>query len=302
MLYNSPSNKNKYELSKDEMIKLINIWNKENKENKIKINKKEKEIKLLKLMNEKTQNICNSKAWCIADVIHKKTKAGKLKEEIKKITDKEFKPPKPREWLKNPKEWLSNYDIEKILNQYDIKNTPDYKYKFLGVHPIDFTANKNGTCLYSSICALNIKPYIDNKIKYLGLITNLDKHNEPGSHWTSTFIILDPKIKAYGAYYYDSNAVKTPSYVLTFINNVKSQLDKIYENKVFKITYNKTRHQFKNTECGVFSIMNQLCWLKGLKKNKNTSFEDITEDKTLTDDNMNLIRNKLFRPNIKEII
>ena len=45
----------------------------------------------------------------------------------------------------------------------------------------------------------------------------------------------------------------------------------------------------------MFSIIYQLRWIENLQKNKNTSFKDIINNKNLTDDNANKMRNYLFR-------
>ena len=55
------------------------------------------------------------------------------------------------------------------------------------------------------------------------------------------------------------------------------------------------------TECGVFSIIYQIRWLNLLKRNKNPKLINIINNNKLTDNNVNEIRNSLYRPNIKEL-
>ena len=306
--YNSPKNaKNPYIFSKVSLIYLIDTWNKY-KEDKIIYKKTDKISKLSELLNEKIKPICDDKQyWCWTGTISKITTNTKTKELIKMIENEELRPEMPIEWYKNKTEWLSNYDIEDVMNQYD--KCPKYKYAFLGVFPIDFSEeDKFGRCLYSKICSLDIKKYINKNIKHLGLITNLDKHNQSGSHWTSTFIIIDPRNKCYGAHYYDSNGINIPLYVKKFINNIKKSLQTIYPNNKFRITYNTLKHQKKNTECGMFSMTHQIRWLNCILKYKELKlpcpYTDekfinyITSDNKITDDNMVISRNYLYRPNI----
>jgi hypothetical protein len=310
--YNSPKNaKNPYIFSKISLIYLIHTWNKY-KPDKIIYKKTDTIAKLSILLNEKIKPVCDDKQyWCwpgtISDIASS-AKDTKTKELIKMIEKEELRPEMPIEWYANSREWLSNYDIEDVMTQYD--KGREYKYAFLGVFPIDFSEeDKFGRCLYSQICSLDVKKYINKKIKYLGLITNLDKHNQSGSHWTSTFIIIDPRNKCYGAHYYDSNAIAIPAYVKKFINNIKARLLKIYPNSKFKITYNTTRHQKKNTECGMFSMTHQIRWLNSLLKYKELKLPDpyknenflkcITNNKNITDDIMNESRKYLYRPNLK---
>ena len=306
--YNSPKNaKNPYIFSKVSLIYLIDTWNKY-KTDKIVYKKTDKISKLSELLNEKIKPICDDKQyWCWTGTISKITTNTKTKELIKMIENEELRPEMPIEWYKNKTEWLSNYDIEDVMNQYD--KCQKYKYAFLGVFPIDFSEeDKFGRCLYSKICSLDIKKYINKNIKHLGLITNLDKHNQGGSHWTSTFIIIDPRNKCYGAHYYDSNGINIPLYVKKFINNIKKSLQIIYPNSKFRITYNTLKHQKKNTECGMFSMAHQIRWLNCILKYKKLKLPNpykdeqfincITNDNNITDDNMVISRNYLYRPNI----
>jgi hypothetical protein len=312
IIYNSPKNaKNPYIFSKESLIHLINTWNK-HKPNKIIYKKTDSISKLSNLLNEKIKPVCDDKQyWCWPGTISKITNDAKTKDIIKMIEKEELRPEMPIEWYANSKEWLSNYDIEDVMLQYD--KSPEYKYAFLGVYPIDFSEeDKFGRCLYSQICSLDIKKYINKKIKHLGLITNLDKHNQSGSHWTSTFIIIDPKNKCYGAHYYDSNAISIPAYVKKFINNIKDRLLTIYPKSKFNITFNTVRHQQKNTECGMFSMTHQIRWLNSILKYKDLNLPDpykdanfikyITNNNKITDDNMNISRKYLYRPNIDAYI
>lgn len=310
--YSSPATKkNPRVFSKSSLIKLIQAWNKY-KPDKIVFKKTDSLVKLSDALNEKIKPICDDKQyWCWTGALNKIAKDTKTKEIIKMIADHELRPEMPKEWMKNPIEWLSNYDIEDVMMQYS--NDKKYKYAFLGVFPIDFSEeDKFGRCLYSHVCSLNVKKYINKGIKHLGLITNLDKHNQSGSHWTSTFIIIDPKNKSYGAHYYDSNARPIPLYVKKFIYSIKRQMQEIYPNTKFRITYNNKQHQKKNTECGMFSMIFQIRWLNLLlnyKKLKMTNPyvdknvpEIIVKDDKITDDLMVKNRRYLFRPNFDSYI
>jgi hypothetical protein len=300
--YCSPSkNKGNICFSKESLLKLIESWNSTNKNNKI-IVKKNSSIKTLwNLLDNKLKGVCDKGAdWCWVGAIENMTSNQDIKRSVREIANKELKPEKPTEWLKNPHAWLSNYDIENVMVQYS-KNK-DFKYEFLGVFPIDFSVkNKFGKCLFSEICSINIAKYIRKGIKYIGLITNLDKHDQPGSHWTSTFIVIDPNISSYGAYYYDSTARPIPVYILNFLKEIKAQCDSIYPSHTFYYKFNKKQHQYKNTECGIFSIVFQIRWLISLKINKNTTFNDIIDNPNITDETMYSVRDVLFRPNSKTI-
>ena len=158
------------------LVRLAEIWNSLHPESPIKISKNNtNKNKLWRELDDKMKstNTCN---------VNAKEKEGcwvdKLKAKSVDIISQSILPAKPLPWYKNPSEWLSNIDIENVMKQYH--DDPQYKYNFLGVFSIDFASKDEfGKCLYSEICSLNIfnLHQSKNKIKYVGLITNLDKHN-----------------------------------------------------------------------------------------------------------------------------
>lgn len=308
----SPVNdKNKLCFTTASMTKMVNIWNSFNKHKIYAKNANQ----IYTEFNNMFKEICGNNSywlWCgliekMADFklssatnISNYNKLMKIKRDLRLIAKKNLRPEKPESWYKNPKEWLSNYDIQNVMIQY--AQCKKYKYDFLGVFPIDFSvASVNGVCLYSEFCSIDVLKYIKKGKKFIGLITNLDKHDEAGSHWTSTFIVIDPTLQTYGAYYYDSTGHTIPSYLNNFLLGIKAQCDKLFPNKEFKINLNKKQHQRKNTECGVFSMVFQIRWInKHIVKKNNTSFEEIISGNPfIDDDHMIKVRDVLFRPNTK---
>jgi len=213
---------------------------------------------------------------------------------------KSLKPRKPKEWAREPFTWLTNFDIEAVMHQYET-DTP--AYRFLGVYPIDFAGKSAfGSCLFAEICALRIAPLVKKGIRYLGMILNLDKHDQSGSHWTSLFMCIDPKLPCYGAYYYDSVARKTPGEVSEFIKTVREQLAEVYGSNAvpqFKEDYNRNQHQYADTECGIFSMIYQIRWLNMLEKRRGAvTFGDIVNIK-ITDKDVHKLRDVLYRPPVR---
>jgi hypothetical protein len=105
----------------------------------------------------------------------------------------------------------------------------------------------------------------------------------------------------FGAYYYDSVSRSPPNEIAVFMKKLESQANIIAKKTnntkaVFYLDYNEKRHQYGNTECGVFSMAYQIRWLDNLKKNPNIKFEQIEKFKT-NDAKIHKLRNSLFRPN-----
>lgn len=201
-------------------------------------------------------------------------------------------PKSPEKWLSKPRTWLTNFNIEDVMFQYE-KATP--KFKFLGVYPVDFSVKTgNGTCLYQETCTIDMKTLLNNGIQYIGMVINLDYSDEPGSHWVSLFICIDPKQNCYGAYFYDSYSGEPPKEVKDFMLNLQKQAKKL-SSKTFKLDYNKVRHQYGGSECGMFSMVYLIRWMSMLKNNKDAVLDDIVNVR-ISDDDVFKLRQVFFRP------
>ena len=129
--------------------------------------------------------------WVQSPVVKKNTS-------LHKQLEKNFRPTKPLEWYLNKFEWLTNEDIQKVMEQYEIK----YKeFNFLGVVARDF----DSVCFIKSICKMNIEESLNKGNNKFAFIINLDKHNQPGSHWVALFCSLDIYTSKFGIGYYDSS-------------------------------------------------------------------------------------------------
>lgn len=278
-----------------ESLKLIaNKYNDKYKLNRINISDNKKD-----LVNELTKafsNSCNSQlCWLRLDLVKN------LKNED--ILENTFRPPGP------PKkyDWLSTTNINDVLSQYEEKY-PDFV--FLGAVPNDFEELS-----ILGLSNINFDDFIkDNKSK-IGLVINLDTHDQSGSHWVALYSdLINNKI-----YYFDSVGKKPGKRIKKFNNNllkymykkkynkdinidgiigllnkseknISSKYYKILNNKLkeFDIRYNNIQHQQNNSECGVYSINFILRIVKG------ESFDDITKNIT-SDDEVNKCRKVYFR-------
>ena len=179
----------------------------------------------------------------------------------KKIYDFIFAPKQPKEWKKNPNTWLSNYDILEVLKQYE---STYKKFKFIGPTPIDFESRpyNNNNCVWEELCNFTISNMKKQKKNKIGIIFNLDKHDEPGSHWVSMFINLTDRF----IYYMDSALNTIPNEINEFIEKVQSQST---PGKRFKFYTNTVEHQMGNNECGMYSLFFIITMLTGKVGNKN---------------------------------
>jgi len=195
--------------------------------------------------------------------------------------------------------WLSTTNINEVIEQYE-KNHDDFMY--LGTVPYDFEDLDD-----LGIKDLNLRKTQNDGINKLGMVINLDYHYQSGSHWVALYTDL----KKNQIYFFDSFAKKPRKKIKKFINrltkylyknnynedlNINNVLKKLegggksnqIENlKNFDIKYNNIQHQFKNSECGVYSINFIIRLAKG------ESFDSITKN-IMKDDEMNLCREVYF--------
>ena len=256
--------------SKKALLTMASQWNKKNPNNKIKFTKKISKEDLWKLIREKMSSKCNNEI-CWKSVIG----ASNTDYDV-------FKPIMPEEWYSNPREWLSNFDIDDVMRQYEDKHQD---FEFIGPVPIDFDEELSfGHCVSDELCKINLNSLYKKGVRYIGVIFNLDKHNQSGSHWIAMFCNL----KKCEVNYWDSYGINPPKEVSKLMNRIKnqSQLIPSLRNK-FVININQKRHQFKGTECGVYSMMFIIRQLDG------ESFKEIT-DNIIKDDEIFKKRKELF--------
>ena len=171
-------------------------------------------------------------------------------EELRKEIDEEiFAPDAPPEWTTNPDEWLSNYDISKVLKQYE-ETYPDFT--FIEPSPIDFDKKPktfNAKCVSNELCGFSLRHHINKGKTKIGFVFNLDEHTKGGSHWVSMFLDIDEGF----IFYFNSTGEEIPKEVDKLKDRIVSQALKLGVRLVF-IQNHPTAHQRGNTECGMYCL------------------------------------------------
>ena len=217
----------------------------------------------------------------------------------------------PTEWCSNIKKWreqvveapwLSNYDIDDVIIQYETK----YKnFKFLGSTPIDIRHKLHGTCVLNIFSydtersnwldsnSLNkkyctFKPDLYKNADCFGIVFNTDNHRGGGKHWMGLYFNLKQKC----ILFFDS-ALTYPSLhkeIKEFVKDIKKQ----YSDIDFTFKYNSVQHQQSNSECGMFSIYFILTMVDA-DNSKNSSMNSIEMfDKYFNNDDGTRISDKLM--------
>lgn len=156
-----------------------------------------------------------------------------------------FVPPRPEEWSKDPNTWLTNFDIEKVLNQYE-KAYPEFH--FMGPSPIDYDTKVGKDCVCNRLCNFSLEDQRNKGKKKFGIVFNLDPHTKGGSHWVAMFIDLEDKF----VFYFNSTGERIQPQIHKFKNNILRQGNPL----VGKMKYyvNTYEHQRSDTECGMYCL------------------------------------------------
>jgi hypothetical protein len=258
----------------DDLIKIAQEYNKIYNNSIEIVNDKKTLLKSLVSEMKKTYDCDDQVCWLNTNIM-------KNLSNVKKYT---FRPEGPKSKYK----WLSTSNINDVMYQYE-NIYP--KFKFLGAVPYDFEELD-----FYDFKKLNLNNF-SSMYPYFGMVINLDPHYKSGSHWVSLYGDFNKK----HVYFFDSFGnpprKKIRKFIRKLVNfmytnqynkkiNFKSvELDDL---KDFRIKFNHKQHQFKNSECGVYS-MNFIIRL--LKKE---TFDEIVNEK-LDDKFMNSCRNVYFR-------
>lgn len=256
------------------LIEMAEAYNKKNSSSQIKLYKNFESLNpgkykryLLKQIKERLKSQCTSqKCWTEQDFVNHMN--DKAREELQKYT---FRPNGPEGKF----DWLNTINIDEVMKQYEKKYSD---FVFLGAVPIDF----------DDLPVLGIKNLNFNKLyskgkTKIGIIFNLDRHDQSGSHWVSMFADLSNGF----IYFYDSYGIRPASEIRSFMRRINKFCELGLGKKNVVTDYNKIRHQYGNSECGVYSINFILRLLNG------DGFEKICNDKT-PDDVINKFRDVYF--------
>jgi len=210
-----------------------------------------------------------------------------------------FRPMQPKTWKKDRHKWLTTTDIENVLYQYEKQHND---FKFLGVSSVDYDYKFGNKCVSEDICRLNLKKLYDDGIRKIGIVFNLDKHDESGSHWVALYSDFNKR----EVYYFDSYGIKPPYDIKKLMTNISEQGKYLPQNtnielsrsgqcmdncdlqpSLFTSYYNDYRNQYKNSECGVYSMHFIISFLEG------EPFDKIIEN-VISDDEINKLRDVYY--------
>ena len=254
--------------TKKALNEMKDLWNARHPDGKI---IQERPYDIWMALGDNMKNTCNRESCWM--------KQKWSKNNLSKDTKKSFAPTQPSVWKRKPNEWLTSIDILNVMKQYEDKYED---FDFIGPSPIDFDTHKmHGECVWDELCKFSLRKQKEEKKKKIGIIFNLDPHDKPGSHWVAAYINMYKK----ELYYFDSYGDRTPSKIKTLIKRIQKESKEF--GKKYKFFVNKKRHQYSNSECGMY------CLHFIIEMTKGTSFQKFQKIR-YTDKLMKKLRNIYF--------
>lgn len=259
----------------DILIEMANAYNMENPTNLITLypsfetlNRIKYKKYLLKEFKKRLDNICTTQnCWLNQSFINNMDMNMKFK--LRKQT---FRPEGPQGKF----DWLNTININDTMLQYENKYND---FKFIGAVPIDFDDLPT-----LGIKNLDLNNLVQSGKVKIGIIFNLDESYKSGSHWVASFANL----KEGKIYFYDSYATPPEQRIRKYMRRLANFCQNELKIKDVIATHNKIRHQYGDSECGVYSINFILRLLRG------DTFDEICNSKT-TDEMVNQCRKVYFK-------
>lgn len=235
------------------LLKMRDLWNVRQPFGKI---DSDDPKQIWKELKENLSNSCNREScWFKSELLGG---THHLSDKELRLLENSFAPRAPMKWKKYPKSWLSSTDILSVMKQYEYFY-PDFD--FIGPAPLNFDHHLyNNKCVWEDLCKFSVQEQLDRNKTKIGIVLNTDYHDEPGQHWIALFIDLKENF----IMYFDSTGHKPPSEVNVLIRRVRKDSKEI--GLPLKLYVNRTKHQTKDTECGMYVMFFIIELLTGRKK------------------------------------
>lgn len=195
---------------------------------------------------------------------------GLSKPQIQGYVEQYFLPKGPRDMVNGQWPWLSNNDIDTVLHRLSICY-PDFQN--IGFQMIDF--KEHGT-LYN----YDFDSHIKEGKRQFGVVINTDVSSGSGIHWFCLFFFFNSPDEINIEFFNSSG--RGP------VNEVQELIDMLSKKYKAKVFINRTSHQKKDSECGVYSLFYIWARLKHISVDKLFNHR-------IKDEQMEEFRKYLFR-------
>ncbi len=219
---------------------------------------------------KKTLN-CDEESCVVAHPEFEKIAGKKTADEIKK---KRFKPDGP--W--NSKEWLNNFNIDQVLDQW--------KDIYPGFIHIPFQM-RDFEQQNTELATINLADEYRNGMKSFGTVVNTDPSDKGGTHWFCIYGDFDSSLITLE--YFNSSGELPLTEIHEWLHKSCNLLEKKMGKKVKIVIVSRNEIQKSDSECGLFSMFYIYSRLNDIP------YQYFSKLGSVTDDDMYEFRKYLFR-------
>ena len=218
-------------------------------------------------LRQQLSRVCKNEACWLRKLLITEDK-GKYRD----LLNYTFAPRAPKDWIKKPTTWLTSVDIENVMKQYEHAYP---SFMFLGPAPIDFDAKMDtGDYVWKDIHDFNLENMVKRGKRHFGFIFNTDPHTKSGSHWISMFV----DVRNAFIFFFDSTSDDIPPEIKALADRIIRAGQRLSPKLELKLIVNKKDHQYKNTECGMYSVFMIINVLTGKMKPSDFAVRRISDE------------------------
>ncbi len=162
--------------------------------------------------------------------------------------NKVFAPDAPHSWAKDPEEWLSDADVEHVMQQY-VEDRPDVL--LLPFATSDFGGTEGAVCHNVAMCRFTTADAESHGVQHVLLLMNKDVWGGKGTHWVSFYFHVPEGI----AFYFDSLGNDMPRHLKQWINRRRRERKMLHPSAPpMRVERNTLVHQQHGSNCGIYAI------------------------------------------------
>lgn len=212
----------------------------------------EKRVVLEQIKDHKLEDVYETMKAKLQEEYDCSSEACLMKKDNKLLSSQKhkeiFRPELPDDVEKDKTAWLSNFDIDAVMQQFE-KAYPDYDY--VDATPIDF----HKCSVNDELCQISLSQLKRKKKNKLGVIFNTDTSAGPGRHWIALYVDMNGANSngKPGMYFVDSFAKEMPEQIQKLVDKFKEESVEVLGD-TFTLAHNTKVFQKNNYACGYYCM------------------------------------------------
>lgn len=218
---------------------------------------------------------------------------------VSKEISNNFKPKGPR----NNMEWLSNFDIDTVIQNWAVEEFKDFYPCPFAMMDFERYSNEFGKINLVDVYKGNKSASIRGKMvkrpfRTFGCVLNTDFISGPGKHWVAVFVDMRGKdSQDWVVEYFNSTGEAPPKAVIRWQENARNQLlefrkEELNESGDVKtVSVTDLEHQNSKSECGLYAMYYIRKRLEG-ENSRDFFFRKIIPDEAMTEFRKHVFRDK----------